>query len=206
MSDAHRGSRAVPGYFLYLQTPSLLCPRLERQPDFFTFPGKFPGGGSCGWAAPSQGGGEPAFSFSKPASPSGLWGKYYVSILSCRLLTWESPGNRKQAFVLSMPSDSPFHASALCQALCWMPGPHRWTGQTWTPPSLSISSSELFPPWNILKKIHVEAGKPQQPQHSLLMGLKMHFNSVVYPKESVRQPTQTRYQWYKINTCKQQRL
>lgn len=187
MNDEHKGSGAVPGYFLYLQTPSLLCPWLERQPDFCTFPGTFPGGGSCGWAAPSWGGREPAFSFSKP---SGRWGKYSVSILSCHLLTWESPGNRKQTFVLSMPSDSPFHASALCQALCWMPGPHRWPGQTWTPPSWSISLSELFPPWNILKKIHVEAGKPQQPHLSLLMGWKMNSNSVVYPKESVRKPTQ----------------
>lgn len=78
------------GYFLLL--PNLpTSPRLAGLSCRFT--GKVPGGGSCWWAALSQGGGDPAFSFLKLASPSGLGGKYYLSVLASHLLTPESPGD-----------------------------------------------------------------------------------------------------------------
>lgn len=121
-----RGSRAVPGCILHLQTPSpslYLAGEVTRR--FCTFTDKVPVVGRCWWAVPSQGGGDPAFSFSfsKYASLSGLWGKYYVSILSSYLLTLESPGIPEAGSILSMPSDSPSQASALprhqpCTRLC----------------------------------------------------------------------------------------
>lgn len=90
MKDEQRGSRVMPGYFLLLQTPSpslYLAGEATRLSETFT--GNVPGRGSCWWSAP----GDLAFSFLKHASPSGLWGKYHLSILASHLLTLESPGN-----------------------------------------------------------------------------------------------------------------
>lgn len=108
-----RGSRAVPGCILHLQTPSpslYLAGEVNRR--FCTFTDKVPVVGRCWWAVPSQGGGDPAFSF------SGLlyqdYGGSTMSVSSLAIYSpWSPQAFRKQALfspclLTALPRHQPF--------------------------------------------------------------------------------------------------
>lgn len=162
--------------------------------------------GSCWWAAPSQGGGDPAFSFSKHASPSGLWGKYYVSIPSSHLLTRESPGNSSAGLCslhafwhTALPMhQSCFRLCAGCQGHTDKQDRHGF------PTPEAVAHLSRFHPEISLRKSMLSKRAPaaSAPPPD---GVNKDSNTVVYPKESGRKPAQDfrEVARYKINVYKQ---